>query len=49
MVATRGDTYLAGSLFEMLRLQRVSLIEQVGCRDFVNSFENGLILDGIAA
>jgi hypothetical protein len=49
VVATRGDTYLAGSLFEMFRLQRVSLIEQVGCRELVVSVENVLILHEIFA
>ena len=43
MVATRGDTYLAGSLFEMFRLQSVSLIEHAGCGDFVVFSGNALI------
>jgi hypothetical protein len=47
VVASRGDTYLAGSLFEMFRLLRVSLIEQVGCREISIFFESALILHGI--
>jgi len=49
VVASRGDTYLAGSLFEMFRLLRVSLIEQVGCREISILFESALILHGIVA
>ena len=49
MVASRGDTYLAGSLFQMFRLRRVSVIEHVGCREIVKYFRNALILHGIDA
>ena len=48
MVAIRGDTYLAGSLFEMLRLQRVSQNEGEGCLELAAFLENGLILQGLA-
>ena len=44
VVASRGDTYLAGSLFEMFRLPRVLLNEVVGCGDLAVFLRNGLIL-----
>jgi hypothetical protein len=47
MVATRGDTYHAGSLFEMFRLRRVELIEGEGCRELAVFLENALILHEI--
>ena len=49
MVATRGDTYLAGSLFEMFRLQRVLVNEVEGCGEIVIFFGNALILHGSMA
>jgi len=49
VVATRGDTYLAGSLFEMFRLLRVSFIEAGGCREIVKLLRNALILREIQA
>ena len=49
MVATRGDLYLAGSLFEMFRLRRVLLNEVEGCGELAVSFENALILHGLSA
>jgi len=43
-VASRGDTYLAGSLFEMFRLRRVFLFEAWGCGDLAVFLESALIL-----
>ena len=49
MVASRFDTYLAGSLFDVFRLQRVSLNEVKGCGKLAAFLKNVLILHGIVA
>jgi hypothetical protein len=48
-VASRGDTYLAGSLFEMFRLRRVFLFEAMGCGEIVIFLEDALKLQGVLA
>ena len=47
VVACRGDTYLAGSLFEMFRLQRVLLNEVRGCGDLAVFLESAVILNDL--
>jgi hypothetical protein len=43
VVATRGDMYLAGSLFDVFRLQRIELDEVKGCLELATYFKNALI------
>jgi len=49
VVASRGDLYLAGSLFDMFRLRRVSLNEVGGCGELAVSLESALISQQIAS
>jgi hypothetical protein len=48
VVAFRVDMNLAGSLFEMFRLQRIELNEVKGCLEFDTFLEIVLILHEIA-
>jgi len=49
VVASRGDLYRAGSLFDMFRLRRVSLNEVVGCGELAVFLESALISLQIAS
>ena len=49
VVATRGDLYLGGSLFEMLRLRRVLRNEVEGCGELAVFLESALISQRITA
>ena len=49
MVAFRIDMNLAGSLFDVFRLQRIELNEAKGCSELNAFLKNALILHGLLA